>query len=80
MTIRETIVATFGEVAKEQNRSLPPLTDDVKLLKLDLDSLCMAVIVARLEASLGADPFSSGDNVVFPTSFGDFVALYENAG
>ncbi len=79
MTIRETILEIFADVAAEQKRALPPLTDDMKLLKLDLDSLCMAVIVARLEASLGTDPFSSGNEVVFPTSFGEFVALYENA-
>jgi acyl carrier protein len=49
------------------------------LLDLGLDSLSMAVIVTRLEGSLGVDPFSASDEVEIPETFGDFVALYEHA-
>ena len=79
MSVRETIVGVFTDVAQMQNRRLVPLTDDAALLELGLDSLSMAVIVARLEGSLGTDPFSGGDEVDIPTTFGEFVALYENA-
>jgi hypothetical protein len=34
--------------------------------------------VARLEDSLGIDPFNATDAVEFPVTFGDFVRLYEN--
>ena len=32
-----------------------------------------AVIVARLEESLGLDPFSTSEDVHFPVTFGEFV-------
>jgi hypothetical protein len=44
-----------------------------------LDSLCFAVLVARLEDRLGVNPFSSSDNISFPVTLGDFVRVYENA-
>jgi acyl carrier protein len=75
MSIRPKIVATFEEVATEQKRKLSPVTDDLKLLYSGLDSLSLALIVARLEDSLGVDPFEHADS--FPVTFGDFVALYE---
>jgi acyl carrier protein len=44
-----------------------------------LDSLCFAVLVARLEDRLGVDPFSSSEDIDFPVTLGDFVRVYENA-
>ena len=79
MSVRETIVSVFTDVAREQRRTLAPLTDDLPLLNSGLDSLCLAIIVANLEGRLGVDPLSAGDDVEIPTTFGDFVALYENA-
>lgn len=78
MSIRAKIATTFEEVAREQDRSLLPLSDDLKLLKCGLDSLSFAIIYARLEDSLGFDPFATGDDVEFPVTFGDFVRLYES--
>jgi acyl carrier protein len=75
MLVRSAIVSTFEDVAKEQKRKLLPLSDDLKLLHSGLDSLSLALIVARLEDSLGIDPFEEADS--FPVTFGDFVALYE---
>jgi len=80
MSVRGTIAATFYEVAKEQAKRLPVLHDDTPLLDLELDSLCLAIIVARLEGSLGNDPFSSTDEVGIPATFGEFVAMYEKVG
>jgi hypothetical protein len=77
MTVRDTIVAQFEQVAVEQHRKLARLSDQVKLLDCGLDSLSFALIVARLEDALGVDPFDSADDVRFPTTFGDFVKLYE---
>ena len=79
MSVRETIITVFTDVAKMQNRPLAPLTDSASLLDLGLDSLSMAVIVARLEGSLGIDPFSAGEDVEIPDTFGAFVAMYEHA-
>lgn len=76
MTTRARIIDHFNEVAREHGKKLPPLTDDTDLLESGLDSLCFAVIVTRLEDSLGVDPFSA-DTSVFPVTFGQFVELYE---
>ena len=78
MSVRATITTQFEEVAREQKRTLSPLTDDLKLLQSGLDSLSFALIVARLEEALGFDPFDSTDDLKFPVTFGDFVKLYEN--
>jgi acyl carrier protein len=77
MTVRDTIISQFEQVAVEQHRKLARLSDDIKLLDSGLDSLSFALIVARLEDALGVDPFDSTDDVKFPTTFGDFVKLYE---
>jgi hypothetical protein len=79
MSIRSQIIASFEQVAKEQGKQLAPLSDDLGLLESGLDSLCLAVVVARLDDSLGLDPFSTEDEVEFPVTVGDFVKLYENA-
>ena len=44
-----------------------------------LDSLCFAVMVARLQDLLGVDPFSTGEDAPFPVTIGDFVKAYEDA-
>jgi acyl carrier protein len=79
MSIRSQIIASFEQVAKEQDKQLAPLSDDLGLLESGLDSLCLAVVVARLDDTLGLDPFSAEDEVEFPVTVGDFVKLYENA-
>jgi acyl carrier protein len=58
---------------------LVPLVDDLPLLESGLDSLCFAIIVARLEDMLGIDPFSTAEDAFFPVTLGDFVKSYENA-
>jgi acyl carrier protein len=77
MTVKSTITAEFQQVAREQDRMLVPLSEDLKLVQSGLDSLSFAIIVARLEDSLGVDPFNATETVEFPVTFGDFVRLYE---
>jgi hypothetical protein len=79
MSIRSTITSLFQDVAREQGRKLAPLSDDLNLLQSGLDSLSFALIVARLEDSLGFDPFDSDEAQSFPVTFGDFVNLYESS-
>lgn len=79
MNIHSEIATTFKTVALEQGKRLAPLTDDLELLDSGLDSLCFAIIVARLEAQLDVDPFSASEDAVFPVTFGEFVGFYENA-
>ena len=77
MSLRDQIVAIFTEVAASQERTLAPLADGLDLMQAGLDSLCFAIIVARLEDELGLDPFSTSDEAHFPATFGGFVALYQ---
>ena len=79
MTTKLTIQSEIQRVASEQNVALAPLSDDLNLLDSGLDSLCFAILVARLEDSLGVDPFTASDDVTFPVTLGDFVHAYENA-
>lgn len=79
MTVRSQITAEFSRVAEENDKQLAPLNDDLELLNSGLDSLCFAVVVVRLESTLGVDPFSSSEDARFPSTFGEFVSLYENA-
>lgn len=79
MVNRSTIIAQIEQVASEQGKKLAPLSDDLVLLDSGLDSLCMAIIVARLEDSLGLDPFSVGEDVELPVTVGDLIRLYTHA-
>lgn len=79
MSLRSHIIVQFEQVAKEHKNNLGPLTDDLVLLDSGLDSLCFAVIAARLEDELGIDPFSDSAETEYPVTFGEFVSLYEGA-
>jgi acyl carrier protein len=79
MTTKLTIESEIQKVAFEQNVTLAPLSDDMNLLDSGLDSLCFAILVARLEDTLGVDPFTASDDVTFPVTLGDLVQAYENA-
>jgi len=79
MGIRSEIVSQFTQVAVEQGRNLAPLTDDLPLLDLGLDSLSFAIVVARLEDVLGVDPFTIEEGADVPVTFGDLVGLYERS-
>ena len=79
MFVRTTIFEQLTQVATEQNKRISDLSDEVVLLDSGLDSLCFAILVARLEDILGVDPFSSVEELRFPTTVGELVALYEAA-
>jgi hypothetical protein len=79
MDVRSEIMAEFRQVAREQGKRLAPLTDDLELLNSGIDSLCFAIIVTRLEGSLGLDPFSTSEDARFPVTLGEFINFYEHA-
>jgi acyl carrier protein len=79
MSIRQTIISQIQRVAAEHKRTLAPLTDDLPLLESGLDSLCFAILVARLDDVAGVDPFTSADDAKFPATVGELIALYEHA-
>jgi acyl carrier protein len=79
MSVRLTVLSQIEVVADQQEKELAPLTDDLVLIESGLDSLCFALLVAKLEDTLGYDPFTESDDVNFPVTLGQFVRLYEDA-
>ncbi len=79
MSVRTIILDEIARVATEQKKTLQPLTDDAPLLTIGLDSLCFAILVARLEEKMGTDPFSASEEIVLPVTVGDLVRFYEHA-
>jgi acyl carrier protein len=79
MSIESIVRAEFEQVAREQDKALTGLADDTVLLESGLDSLCFAIIVARLEDRLGLDPFTASEDVYFPLTLGDFIQFYKDA-
>jgi acyl carrier protein len=77
MSVRLIITKMIDEIASEQKKKVPPLTDDLVLLDSGLDSLCLAILVARLEDRLGADPFTASEDAYFPVTLGDFIRAYD---
>lgn len=80
MEIRKIIIELFDEAleASDAKALCEELTNDVVLLDSGLDSLGFAILVARLEEELGFDPFVEMEDAVYPTTFGEFVAIYLN--
>jgi aryl carrier-like protein len=79
MSIRAVIFHEIATIATQQHKTLRPLTDDLPLIDSGLDSLCLAILVAKLDDELNIDPFGVGDGVAIPTTVGEFVRLYEAA-
>ena len=79
MSVKVTILSHLEQVAAEQGKSLAPLVDDLQLFDSGLDSLCFAIVVARLEDALGVDPFSTREEIHFPVTVGDLINCYDRA-
>lgn len=79
MQVREIMLEEMRRVAAEHKRVLNADDDGTELLGLGLDSLCFAILVARLEDRLGIDPFATSDDGELPVTLGDLVRLYERA-
>ena len=77
MSVKETIISQMQLIAHEQSKQLSLLKPDLPLLETGLDSLSIAILVARLEDVLQVDPFSVADTVNMPVTLADFIGLYE---
>jgi acyl carrier protein len=79
MSVKAVVISEIQQIADDDRKNLPPLTDDLVLLDSGLDSLAIAILVARLEEALGFDPFTESDDVAYPVTLGDFIRFYEHA-
>ena len=78
MSVRSKVIEAIQQIAKEQNVTLPALSDDLSLHETGFDSLAFAILVARLADDTGVDPFTISEDAAFPATVGDFVRAYEN--
>ena len=79
MSVRSVILERIVLIARQQDKTLAALTDDLPLMGSGLDSLCIAILVANLDDELGLDPFGADEQAAFPVTVGDFIRFYENA-
>jgi acyl carrier protein len=79
MSIRSAVISQIQQIGRETKKDLPPLTDGLVLLDSGLDSLAIAIVVTRLEDTLGLDPFTESDDISYPVTLGDFIRFYEDA-
>lgn len=76
--LKENIITLFEETLEERGAVLAnKIDDDMILLESGLDSLGFAILVVKLEESLGYDPFTMMKDAVYPTTLGEFVKIYE---
>jgi hypothetical protein len=79
--VKTAVLSEIRQIADDNRQPLPPLTDDLVLLESGLDSLGIAILVARLEDVLGLDPFTefASQEMAYPVTLGAFIEFYERA-
>ena len=77
--MKKLILEKFNEALEQTDKTehYKDIADDVILLETGLDSLGFAILVALLEEELDLDPFQLMDEPVYPSTFGEFVNIYE---
>jgi acyl carrier protein len=78
MLVRDVVYQQVKDVAAQQRKTLPPLSDDVRMLEMGLDSLCIAILIANLDDEFNVSPFDA-DDVPIPVTFGELIAIYQGA-
>ena len=80
MNLEQQIKQAMQQVAQLSDCTLvEPITADTLLLECGLDSLGYAILVAQLEEDLGFDPFTELHIETYPSTFAEFVAIYQLA-
>lgn len=75
--ISETIKRFLLLLLAEEGITETSIHPELPLLESGLDSLGFAVLVTRLEEELGYDPFTLMEDAFYPTTFQQFVDIYE---
>ncbi|MEP1447167.1 MAG: acyl carrier protein [Paraglaciecola sp.] len=78
MNLEQQIKQAMQQVAELSDCQLiEPITVDTLLLESGLDSLGYAMLVAQLEEDLGYDPFSELAIETYPSTFAEFLSVYQ---
>tara|TARA_B100000900_G_scaffold409655_1_gene425971 strand:+ start:1459 stop:1704 length:246 start_codon:yes stop_codon:yes gene_type:complete len=77
--MRDLIVSKINEVLEQFDKTehYEDIDDNAILLETGLDSLGFAILVALLEEELDLDPFQLMDDPIYPTTFVEFLSIYE---
>ncbi|MFS1441359.1 hypothetical protein BCV39_02580 [Vibrio sp. 10N.286.55.E10] len=77
--MKNIILEKFNEALEQTDveQRYEDIRDDQILLESGLDSLGFAILVALLDEELDLDPFQQMEDAVYPTTFGEFVEIYE---
>lgn len=75
--IKSQITQVLSEELGVENKNME-LSESLD--SLGVDSLVFAILVARLEAKLGFDPFVVLSEPTYPNSIGEFIEVYESVG
>lgn len=77
--LKNIILDTFKDVYSSQNdgEKMELIDEDSILLESGIDSLGFAIVVTKLEAILGYDPFTISSDPYYPQTFGEFVKFYD---
>lgn len=78
-TIHSVVTKFFKNELEQSEVNLESviIDDDLVLLQSGLDSIGFAVLVAKLEEELKYDPFLLMEKPTYPTTFKEFVDIYE---
>ena len=78
MNIEATIRNAMEQVAELSDCTLVGnINGSTVLLECGLDSLGYAMLVAQLEEELGFDPFTEQEITTYPSTFSEFVSIYQ---
>lgn len=78
MNLEQQIKQAMQQVAQLSDCTLvEPIEPTTLLLECGLDSLGYAMLVAQLEEDLGFDPFTELEIDIYPSTFTEFLAIYQ---
>lgn len=78
MNLEQQIKQAMQQVAELSDCTLvEPIEPTTLLLECGLDSLGYAMLVAQLEEDLGFDPFTELEIDIYPSTFTEFLAIYQ---
>ena len=78
MSYEKRIIELMREQAEINGTEMGQLNRETVLLESGLDSLGFATVVVMMEQEAGIDPFTATDEVIYPTTLGQFVDMYDN--
>jgi hypothetical protein len=77
--VASVVLTEIHQYLAEEGAPDAALEEHAELIASGFDSLGFAVLVTRLEASLGWDPFEDAEDIVLPRTVGDLIDVYHDS-